>query len=223
MRSALGLFITACALVVSTQAHGQTTIDVAEPSSYLFPDLNIVLDHRPVTQIDGFGTSGKLSYGGIITYGPDQYGKELDLSSTYTTNAGKTQIALTAQDDFLNGPGGMFNIKNNVLELHADFYRPFSKGTVTVGPVFQAVQAIAVRNFPSYTLFQPGLRGEWTPTNKLTVDGDIRDSIEPAHHRSNWRMNVSGTYQLTKHVSFQADIAHIAVATAYTARVTFHF
>ena len=222
MRRALGLFITVCALAVTAEAHGQT-IDITQKSSYIFPDLGTVVDSKPVTEIDFSGTSGKFTYGATLFHGPSQYGKEIDLSVAYTTNAGKTQIAISAIDDFLNGDGGMFNIKNNVLELHADFYRPFSKGNVTIGPVFQVVQAIGVRNFPSYTLLQPGVRGEWTPTNKLTIDGDIRHSFEPARHRSNWRMNVGATYMLSSHLSVQAEVEHVDKASALNVTLSYQF
>lgn len=194
------LAFTSFLLATPAFANCTTTIYDKIASAYVLKDVAATGSTDPVIQggftvscekitVDGWGSDGK----GLST------AQELDLSGFYDDQIGSVKYQLSMQYYFVNLGHSLLKTRDDIAEVYTDASVPHTYGKLTVAPMLRVVQMIGVKELPSLTLVQPGVRFSLAVTDKLILTTDLRDSINLTQHYSAVRWVGGASYQFTPH------------------------
>ncbi len=171
-------------------------------SGYILKDVGALASDKPVVQGGYTRSCGKFTGDVWGSVGPaGKTADEIDLSGFYDDRAGPVKYQLSAQYYFVNLGHSLLKPKDDIVELYADASIPLTHGKVTVAPLVRAVQMIGVRDLPSLTLIQPGVRLSVQVSEQSALSAEVRNSFNLSQHYSNLRWSVGVSHKLTEHLT----------------------
>lgn len=189
-------------------AEGANTIYGKLATGYILKDVGVAASDQMVLQ-GGFthSWSKKFSSDVWVSTGPEGgTANEFDGSLFYDDQIGPVKVQLSAQYYALNLNASLLKPRDDLVEFYADVSLPKTYGRVTIAPVVRTVQMVGVRDLPSLTLIQPGVRLSVAATNRLSVNVDVRDSIDLTRERNTLRWTAGLSYQFSEHLSGQLGL-----------------